>query len=327
MHSARTKKQHFPLIYATPPRQPARSMDKAGAEARLNREMANANVIGVDLGGTKIVVARFDVKTFERQAEERVPTRGERGFIHVLDDVAAVAEKMRDAKTKGLGIGIPGLIRQPQGVVVTAPNIPGSENVDALGILRKKTNLNVQVENDANCFALAEAVAGAGKGKKIVVGITMGTGVGGGIVVDEQLFRGAHGYAAEVGHMLLRPGNPPYRTDDARGSVEQFLSGTAMGLRCTQAESPQDYLEGEVCSFLQPQVFREVAWFVTDLTYLIDPSIIVFGGSAGAALGRHLDEVRKELPTWMLPNTTPPELAPAVLHDSGALGAALLCKD
>lgn len=292
----------------------------------LKRPMASTNVIGVDLGGTKIVVARYDLKTFERQAEERVPTRGERGFIHVMDDVFSVAAKLSDGKTKGIGVGVPGLIRQPEGVLVTAPNIPESAGVD-LKKLAKKSKLPVFFENDANCFALAEAHLGAGKGKRVVVGITMGTGVGGGIVVDGKLFRGAHGYAAEVGHMLLKPGHPPYRTEDRRGSVEQFLSGTAMGHRCTQAENPQDYLEGEVCSFLQPQVFREVAWFVADLTYLLDPSIIIFGGGAGASLGRHLDEVRKELPQWMLPNTTPPELAAATVHDSGALGAALLCKE
>lgn len=288
--------------------------------------MASTNIIGVDLGGTKIVVARFDAKTYERQAEERVPTRGERGFMHVMDDVFSVAAKMSDSKTKGVGIGVPGLIRQPEGVLVVAPNIPQSANTD-LSELAKKAGMKVYFENDANCFALAEAHLGAGKGKRVVVGITMGTGVGGGIVVDGKLFRGAHGYAAEVGHMLLKPGSVPYKTDDNRGSVEQFFSGTAMGQRCTQAESPQDYLEGEVCSFLQPQVFREVAWFITDLTYLLDPSIIIFGGGAGMSLGKHLDEVRKELPKWMLPNTTPPELAVASVHDSGALGAALLCQE
>lgn len=289
--------------------------------------MPGANVIGVDLGGTKIVVARFDAKTFERQAEERIPTQAERGFKQVMDDVFAAADKLSDAKTKGIGIGVPGLIRQPEGILLTAPNIPGSENTDLMKLAKKKTDKPVHFENDANCFALAEAHMGAGKGKKVVVGITMGTGVGGGIVIDGKLFRGAHGYAAEVGHMLLKPGHPPYRTEDKRGSVEQFLSGTAMGHRCTQAETPQDYLEGEVCSFLQPQVFREVAWFVADLTYLLDPSIIIFGGGAGASLSKNLDKVREELPQWMLPNAIAPELAAATVKDAGVLGAALLCKE
>ena len=97
-----------------------------------------------------------------------------------------------------------------------------------------------------------------------------------------------------------------------------------MGKRCTQAENPLEYFEGEVCSFLQPQVFRELAWFVTNLTYLLDPSIIVFGGSAGLALMPHMDKVRAELKTWMLPGTPVPELARAKVDDAGAVGAALL---
>ena len=122
------------------------------------------------------------------------------------------------------------------------------------------------------------------KGHSVVVGITLGTGVGGGIVIDGKIFTGAHGYAAEIGHMLLRPGETPYPMEHPRGDAEEFLSGTAMGKRCKAAENPQEYLEGSVCSFLQPQVFEEVAWLCTSLTHLLDPSVIVFGGSAGERL-------------------------------------------
>ena len=184
--------------------------------------------------------------------------------------------------------------------------------------------LRVKVENDASCFALAEAMMGAGKDRRVVVGITLGTGVGGGIVIDGKVFQGAHGFAGEIGHMLMMPGKPPYETKDQRGDVEQFLSGTAMGHRCTAAKRPEDYLEGEVCSFLQPQIFREVAWIATSLTYLLDPDIIVLGGSAGRALGPHLSKVDEELKQWVLPGTPLPLIAVAELKESGALGAALL---
>src|SRR5690606_34007907 len=131
---------------------------------------------------------------------------------------------------------------------------------------------------------------------------------GGGIIIDGKIFRGANGFAGEIGHMLLKPGEPPYPTQDKRGEVEQFLSGTAMGKRCEAASHPGEYLEGEVCEFMRPDVFREVAWLVTNLTHLIDPSVIVFGGSAGHALKPHLSKVETELKKWMLPGTPIPAL-------------------
>ena len=124
--------------------------------------------------------------------------------------------------------------------------------------------------------------------------------------------------------MLLKPGEPPFVTEDKRGDVEQFVSGTALGKRCQEAKTPEEYLEGEVCGFLQPMIFREIAWIIVNVTHLMDPSVIVFGGSAGRALEPHFDEVREELKTWMLPNTPLPDLAIAELKDAATRGAALL---
>lgn len=286
--------------------------------------MKNTSVIGVDLGGTKTIIARYDAVTYERQTEERIATNASAGLELVLRDCMQIAGKMRTPQTIGIGVGIAGLIRQPEGIVIHAPNISAGKNVRAKELLEKELKLPVHVANDAACFALAEATLGAGKGRKIVVGITMGTGVGGGIVIDGKIFGGSHGFAGEIGHMLLVPGKPPYHTDDMRGDVEQFLSGTAMGHRCTAAEKPQDYLEGEVCDWMQPHVFQETAWLATNLTYLLNPDMIVFGGSAGRALKPHLPKVMDELKKWTLPNTPLPELAVASLDASGALGAALL---
>jgi predicted NBD/HSP70 family sugar kinase len=204
------------------------------------------------------------------------------------------------------------------------PNIPGAENIPLQRELHARIKLPVIVENDANCFALAESLHGAGKGKDVVLGITMGTGVGGGIVIGGKLYRGSNGFAGEIGHMLLKPGEPPFATSDKRGDVEQFLSGTALGKRCREAKSPEEYLEGEVCGFLQPMIFREIAWMCVTVIHLLDPSVIVFGGSAGRALEPHIPEIQKELRTWLLPGTPLPHLSIATLKDAGTRGAALL---
>ncbi len=288
--------------------------------------MKHSSVIGIDLGGTKTVIARYDADTFERQTEERITTNAGAGLEMVLHDCMKIVEKLRTPDTVGVGVGIAGLIQQPEGIIIHTPNISGGNGVHAKNILEKGLNLPVSVGNDANCFALAEARMGAGKGKRVVVGITMGTGVGGGIIIDGKIFQGSHGFAGEVGHMLLMPGKPPYHTDDMRGEVEQFLSGTAMGHRCTDAKKPQDYLEGEVCEWMRPEIFREVAWLATSLTYVLDPDIIVLGGSAGHALKPHLPKVMEELRKWTLPSTPLPEMAIAALDGSGALGAALLTQ-
>lgn len=286
--------------------------------------MKKTSVIGIDLGGTKTIVARYDATTFERETEERIVTNASAGLAIVLQDAVRIVEKMRTPHTTSVGVGIAGLIRQPDGIVIQTPNISAGKEVRAKELMEQALGLPVSVANDAGCFALAEAMMGAGKGKRIVIGITMGTGVGGGIVIDGKIFQGSHGFAGEIGHMLLVPGHPPYHTDNMRGEVEQFLSGTAMGNRCTAAEKPEDYLEGAVCDRMQPDIFREVAWLCTNLTYVFDPDIIVLGGSAGRALKPHLSKVKDELKKWTLPDTPLPDLAIAHLESSGALGAALL---
>lgn len=291
---------------------------------KYSAHVPHRSIIGFDLGGTKSAIARYDEDTWEIEAQERLPTHADRGFSHVLKDVLMIIERLRVPETRAIGIGVPGLVRQPDGVLLRAPNIPHSEHVPLKETLEEALKLPVFVDNDANCFALAEALSGAGKGHRIVVGITMGTGVGGGIVIDGNIFHGEHGYAAELGHMLLQPGHPPYRTSDQRGDAEQFLSGTALRKRCEEAKRPEDYLEGEVCAFLHEEIFREAAWLCANLTHVLDPGIIVFGGSTGRALKPHLSAVQRELKEWLLPETPLPPLTVSTLSDAATLGAALL---
>lgn len=286
--------------------------------------MTAGSIIGIDLGGTKTAIARYDATSLALQAEERMPTRKNDGFSAVLDDIVACVEKMRTDDTRSVGIGVPGLVRQPDGILLKAPNIGSSENVDVKSVLEKRLKMPVVVDNDANCFTLAEVRAGAAKGRKVVVGITFGTGVGGGIVVDGHIFRGANGFAAEIGHMLLVPGKPPYKTDYQRGEVEQFLSGTAFGKRCLDATDPDDYLNGAVCEFMHPAVWQEVAWLLTSISHFLDPDAFVFGGSAGYAFKPHLEEIRTEQKNWMLPGAPIPDILIAELKNSATLGAALL---
>lgn len=287
--------------------------------------MPQASVIGIDLGGTKIAIGRFDAKSFTLQKEHIVPTPKE-GFPNVLQQVIAAGSQLKTEHTHSIGIGVPGLVRQPEGIALVMPNIPNAHEIPIKKELENAFSLPVIVDNDANCFTLAEAVLGVGKGQPIVVGITFGTGVGGGIVLNGKIYHGHHGFAAEIGHILLKPGEPPYQTDNKRGEVEQFLSGSAFRHRCAQATKPSQYLEGTTCSFMHPDIHREVAWLCTTIIHLLDPSVIVFGGSAGHALKEHLPGIQHALSEWLLPGTPVPALTLASLPNAGTLGAALLTK-
>lgn len=287
--------------------------------------IAMASVLGIDIGGTKIAAVRYDSATWQPQAEKRIPTNAPRGFAAVIDDVVGLVNELRADDTTAVGVGVPGPV-SADGVLRIAPNIPQSENVPLQDILQKKLSMPVSVNNDNQGFAYAESVLGAGKGKKVVVAIAFGTGVGGGIVIDGKIYGGAHGAAGEFGHTLLQPGNPPFTTEDQRGEVEQFLSGSAWKKRCAAAKKPEDYMAGDACSFLHPLVYRETAWLCANLIYALDPDIIVIGGSAGRSLKEHIPNILDELKHWLLPNTPLPHIAVSELKGAGMLGAALLAS-
>ncbi len=288
--------------------------------------MTTGSILGIDLGGTKIAAVRYGA-AWETQAQERVFTHADQQVEGLMQELLRVIERNRGDDTSAIGIGVPGLVSRDNGVVLTMPNIPCATNIGLREELTKRTGLPVIVENDAHCFALAEALHGIGTGHSVVVGIAMGTGVGGGIIVDGKIFHGSSGFSGEIGHMLLQPGHPPSADGNHRGEVEQFFSGRALARRCTQAEKPEQLLNGETCAFLYPDIAKEVAWMCVNLTHLLDPSIIVFGGSVGRALVPRLPEIQKALTEWLLPGTPLPRLSIGTLTDAGTRGAALLAAE
>lgn len=288
--------------------------------------MPSAPLIGLDIGGTNIKLVVLDATSLRVLSSEMIPTEAQSGLDHVLERAASLVKKIVKPGATHIGVGIAGLVRQPEGVLYRAPNITHSTDAKVKQILTKHLGVTVAVANDAQCFSLAEAVLGAGKDHRVVCGITVGTGVGGGLIVEKNIFFGANGFAGEVGHMLLKPGQPPKGADDERGDAEQFFSGTALHKRCDKAENPDDLLHGTACAFLHPDIFCEIAWLCTSLTYAYDPSIIIFGGTTGKALKPHLPSIAKELKKWLLPATPVPMLAASTMEHAGAIGAALLTR-
>lgn len=153
-------------------------------------------MIGVDLGGTRIKAGVLEQGAFTRTLS--VATEADQGPARVLDNIAKVVLEL-DSKPTSVGLAIPGGVN-PEGVVWRLPNVPGFEGVNICQELNRRVSCRVVVENDATTAALAELHLGHGRQYKSFVMVTLGTGIGGGVVIDGKLRRGRNGFAGEIGH-------------------------------------------------------------------------------------------------------------------------------
>lgn len=190
-------------------------------------------ILGVDIGGTKsaVVLARTDGEILHRLSE---PTRPEaRGPEAVLERLIAMlreamaAGRVMAEEVRGIGVSCGGPLDTKTGIVYAPPNLPGWDAVPVRQILQDALGLPVVVENDANATALAEWRFGAGQGARNVVFLTMGTGIGGGLILDGRLYRGTNDLAGEVGHQTILM-NGPLCGCGKRGCLEALASGPAI---------------------------------------------------------------------------------------------------
>jgi glucokinase len=168
-------------------------------------------VVGVDVGGTKILGRVVDPRRpLDALASARVDTpRGADRIVGAITDlVDHVAGLAGSDRVAAIGVGAAGLVSRT-GVVRTAPNLPGVRDLDLRGALAASSGVAVVVENDATCAMVAEHRAGAALGADHACLVTLGTGIGGGLVIDGRLVRGADGLAGEPGHMVVDPSGPP----------------------------------------------------------------------------------------------------------------------
>lgn len=187
--------------------------------------------LGIDIGGTNI---RYGLVTDEGKvlSDSHFSVFSERGLEAVLNDLTSHLTRFLDSlpadlKPEGVGVGAAGRILPEQGLIVSSPNLPGWKNVPLADLLQKALDLEVRLENDVNVYALGEWLAGAGHGRENLVVLTLGTGVGGGLILNNRLWTGSFGTAAEIGHMVVEPGGPPCKCG-GRGCLETYASATAM---------------------------------------------------------------------------------------------------
>jgi glucokinase len=265
--------------------------------------------IGIDIGGTSIKAVRLGADGVVEQDYE-VPYSGTPG--EMIGQVADLATSLRQSETGSVGVGMAGLVRWPEGVFVWGPHVRG-ENLAMRQRLGELLGLPVVVDNDANCAALAELRMGVAKGSRNAVVMTLGTGIGAGIIAGGALYRGGS-FAGEAGHMTMIPDGDPCECG-RRGCWETLVSGRRFGeeARRLMRDDPRGILATIVGgaepngSFLgiaaaagdvgaRDAVIEAGRWLgrgVANLVSILDPEMIVVGGAA-VAVGELLIETARE---------------------------------
>jgi glucokinase len=305
--------------------------------------------IGIDIGGTKLAGAAVD-ETGRILARKELPSSA-RNEVTIVSGVAKLVDELKAIapRAESVGIGCAGLIDDRAGVVVTSPNLP-LKNIGIRDMLSARVDLPVVLENDANVAALGEALVGAGKEMSPVLCVTVGTGIGGGIVIGGRLVRGVNGFAGEVGHMVVQPEGPDCACG-SKGCLEAMASGNAIGRMARErisepgAEAVRSRSEGGspvtgamvgalaadgdpfACSVVE-EAGRWLGLGLANLANLLDPEVIVVGGGAGSGTAALLLPAASDaLSRGLLGqgHRRPPGVVSAALgNDAGAIGAALL---
>jgi glucokinase len=314
--------------------------------------MRSGPVVGVDVGGTKLLAVT--VVDGEVVDELRTPTPGGGDAIieGVADSVArlsARAGRGPDHNIVAVGLGVAGLVDR-DGVLHIGPNLPGVVDYPFGAALTERLGLPVVVDNDATCATWAEHELGAARGAVNAVLVTLGTGIGGGLVVDGALVRGARGFAGEPGHMVVDPAGPVCPCG-RRGCWERFASGSGLGRLAREAAEAglvarvvelaggdPEAVRGEHVTAAGREgdagalaVLDRFGWWVAlgiaNLVDLVDPEVVVVGGGLVEAGELLLRPVRASFTDLVLaPERRPPVrvVAAELGERAGAVGAALL---
>ena len=312
--------------------------------------MSPAESIGVDLGGTKMLVGVLDSGS-EVLWESREASTGqtEEELVQLLVREVGRARVER-AGVGAIGMGIPATIDRERGVAVSAVNLP-IENLPLRDLVAAQTSLPTFLDNDANVAALAEFLYGAAKGAQNVVMLTIGTGIGGGLILNGEPYRGATGAGAELGHFTIDIDGPRCQGNcPNHGCLETMASGTAIGRegRAAAEREPDSALgallaeghaidgklvteaglsgDATAISVLE-LIGTRLGVGLAGLANIFEPEVIVIGGGAIAAGDLLLEPARQELAVRALrPMNGTPVVAAELGEDAGMIGAAAMAR-
>ncbi len=310
--------------------------------------------LGIDLGGTNITAGLVD-KTGKLIDKKTTPTMNGRQADGILDDMASLCEKLIEENDitikdiKSLGIGLPGLMDKKKGVLIYANNL-NFDGVNVVKEMKKRIDLPVYIENDANCAAIGENTCGAAYGDKNVIYVTLGTGVGAGIIIDGKVFDGSFGGGGEAGHMVI-VADGELCTCGRKGCWEAYASASALRRegRIAAAKYPSSRIfqkvDGDIRLIDAKTVFDAadegdeaamnivhdyqiyVAIGLVNLVNIFQPEAIVIGGGICARGSKLTDPIIDILNTRVYGGELKTKIVVATLgNDAGIVGAAMLGK-
>jgi glucokinase len=288
--------------------------------------------LGLDLGGTNIKVAVIEKSgdSWKVIKEEDVPTEADKGPAHVVSRLAEIAaNKQKEfSNLSGVGVAVPGLFNS-DGTIELFPNLPGAwRGFQALEPIRKATNLPTAIINDARSFTLGEAIMGAALGKRTVACFVMGTGVGGGVVIDGKIHLGASGAAGEIAHQIIKFDGPICGCG-AQGCAEPLTNSAAVAKLAGTKTAEEAYKNAVAGDEKALAAFKEVAYWIaitlTNIMVVLAPDTIVIGGGVAQSGDILLKEIRTAMHERAhLYRASDINIVPATLgFYAGSIGAAL----
>jgi glucokinase len=288
--------------------------------------MTGARVIGVDLGGTKVLAGVVDQDGTVHETVERPTVTTSQAAL--LDELASIVRQLPQEGVSALGFGIPSRIDHTHGLALGAVNIP-IRDVRFADEMRERLALPVEMENDASCAAYAEFKLGAGRGTTDMLALTLGTGVGGGVVSGGKLFRAY----TELGHMVIvEDGEPCQGACSGRGHVEAYCSGTAAGKIAKRVLGP-DANAHDLVEQQHPvlgEIGHHLGVAIGSLVNIFGSTRVIIGGGFGIAAFDHLVPAARSavLRETLAPGGQSLEIVRAELGgNAGLIGAALVALE
>lgn len=268
--------------------------------------------VGIDVGGTNIkagIVTRGGMIIHRVIHKIRSDERTEEGIVFTIKRIVEEVEYKVGLRCQGVGIGLPGFIDMARGIVTVSPNYPEWKNFPAKDMLKSALKRTIVLDNDANLFAVGEGWVGAGKRMKSFMGITLGTGVGAGIVLNHEVWHGADGSAGEFGHITVDPDGPLCRCGN-KGCIESFVSSYGILRTAEQIYGKKFEMdEAEVPKFIHQQALkgdkraertfelcgRMLGIGIATVANLLNLEGVIIGGGIGKAFRFLVKGIRKEM--------------------------------
>ncbi|MFH1419181.1 MAG: ROK family protein [Planctomycetota bacterium] len=315
-------------------------------------EQKRKAAIGLDVGGTAIK-AGLVTAAGEVLARATMATETDRGVDHVIGNMVRLIDELRSPSVgevdplQTVGLGMPGTLSRQRGIVISPPNLPGWRDVPIVDRLGAATGLRVILDNDANNAALGEYLCGAGSGIRDMAMLTLGTGIGGGLILDGRLWHGAYENGGELGHMIVHAGGRRCKCGQM-GCLEAYASATNIAIRAMEAVEAGEpsclkdirdrgqpiraemiaeaFAAGDpVATFVWTEACRYLAIACANIQHMLNVERIVLAGGlsgAGERLRQPVVQALEEVSSGMLGAS--PEIRIARLgNDAGFIGSAL----